>query len=314
MPPLAAHLVSDRGFYSHHGLYVGDGKVIHYSGLSDGLSAGPVCRTTLEDFCNGKGYSVRPHSSAKLEPEEIVHRAESRLEESKYNLAFNNCEHFVNWCIDKQNSSEQVTTVVKWSVNAGRSAVSVLKTGPGPAVATSAAECGKSLKAYLAGDISGEKLLEDMSSSVISTSAMTYYAGLGQMAIPVPVAGALIGAGIGLFVGSTLNQSGLLALGEAPVVAAARRRREEIEELCEKLATSIRESRLELEKQLDIHFGRQASVLAQQFDLLATTEVADVDKHTQALETIAGEMNVALQFSGFSEFKTFMASDEAFEL
>ncbi|EFL5564207.1 hydrolase, partial [Escherichia coli] len=30
---LGAHLSSDRPGYTHHGIYVGNGKVIHYSGL-----------------------------------------------------------------------------------------------------------------------------------------------------------------------------------------------------------------------------------------------------------------------------------------
>ena len=36
-PPLAAHLVTPRTLYSHHGIYVGGGRVIHYSGITYGL-------------------------------------------------------------------------------------------------------------------------------------------------------------------------------------------------------------------------------------------------------------------------------------
>lgn len=41
MPKKGDHLKSSRGLYTHHGIYVGDGNVIHYSGLSDGIQSGP---------------------------------------------------------------------------------------------------------------------------------------------------------------------------------------------------------------------------------------------------------------------------------
>ncbi|WP_206171903.1 lecithin retinol acyltransferase family protein [Thiorhodococcus mannitoliphagus] len=40
--PLGAHLISPRGGYTHHGIYVGDGHVVHYSGLAAGRTSGPV--------------------------------------------------------------------------------------------------------------------------------------------------------------------------------------------------------------------------------------------------------------------------------
>ena len=44
------HLVSARRFITHHGIYVGDGQVIHYAGLTSGLQGGPVKVSPLEDF------------------------------------------------------------------------------------------------------------------------------------------------------------------------------------------------------------------------------------------------------------------------
>src|SRR5262245_59687729 len=47
-PPLAAHLVTPRALYTHHGIYVGNGRVIHYAGLAHGLRRGPVEEVSLE--------------------------------------------------------------------------------------------------------------------------------------------------------------------------------------------------------------------------------------------------------------------------
>src|SRR5690349_5421032 len=41
-PPLAAHLVTPRRGYTHHGLYVGQGRIIHYAGLAGRLRRGVV--------------------------------------------------------------------------------------------------------------------------------------------------------------------------------------------------------------------------------------------------------------------------------
>src|SRR5882762_7929917 len=46
-PALGAHLVTPRGAYSHHGIYVGKGKVVHYAGLARSLHRGPVEEVTM---------------------------------------------------------------------------------------------------------------------------------------------------------------------------------------------------------------------------------------------------------------------------
>lgn len=45
-------------------------------------------------------------------PARSVARARSRLGESRYSLVFNNCEHFVNWCIEGESRSQQVEAVL----------------------------------------------------------------------------------------------------------------------------------------------------------------------------------------------------------
>ncbi|ELK22488.1 hypothetical protein AF6_0791 [Anoxybacillus flavithermus TNO-09.006] len=91
---LADHLIAKRigkriG-YTHHGLYIGNNQVIHYS-------EGEVRIDSLEDFKKDCEMGV-VDSVATYSKEEIISRAYSRLGEKRYNLVFNNCEHFVNWC------------------------------------------------------------------------------------------------------------------------------------------------------------------------------------------------------------------------
>lgn len=108
MPQIGDHLKSSRGFYSHHGLYVGDEVVVHYSGLSDGIQSGPIEEVSLKEFCNGKGFEVIPHADRRYSRAESAKRARTRLGEEAYSVTGNNCEHFVNWCIDGNHTSGQV--------------------------------------------------------------------------------------------------------------------------------------------------------------------------------------------------------------
>src|SRR5262245_37270860 len=103
-----AHLVTPRGWYQHHGIYVGDGRVVHYAGYCHGLHTGPVEEVGLEQFCAGEGFAVRVHAESRYTPNEIVERARSRIGEERYHLLANNCEHFCEWAIMGRSSSVQV--------------------------------------------------------------------------------------------------------------------------------------------------------------------------------------------------------------
>lgn len=83
--------------YSHHGIYIGDGKVMHYSGPSDNAKIRIV---TLEEFAKGQTVIIVPkyESALLVSREEAVSRAWRRYGEKNYNLMLNNCENFVRWC------------------------------------------------------------------------------------------------------------------------------------------------------------------------------------------------------------------------
>lgn len=63
-PPVGAHLVTRRHGYLHHGIYVGDGNVIHYAGWSRHLSGGAVEVVTLDGFRAGFELAVIRHARA----------------------------------------------------------------------------------------------------------------------------------------------------------------------------------------------------------------------------------------------------------
>lgn len=107
-PPLGAHLVTPRLGYTHHGIYVGAGRVVHYAGLSGALLRGPVEEVPLALFARGRPVAIKRNADARYSPEEIVARARSRLGENGYRVTTNNCEHLCEWCVAGEARSEQV--------------------------------------------------------------------------------------------------------------------------------------------------------------------------------------------------------------
>jgi Lecithin retinol acyltransferase len=115
--PLGSHVVTPRRGYVHHGIYVGDGKVVHYAGLAHGLRRGPVEEISLARFANGYPVCVRSDASLEFDHWEIIRRARSRVGEDHYRLLTNNCEHFCEWCLYGVHRSYQVE---EWLVHPAR--------------------------------------------------------------------------------------------------------------------------------------------------------------------------------------------------
>jgi len=106
--PIGAHLLTPRRGYTHHGIYVGDGKVVHYAGLCRALVRGPVEEVSTEEFADGQTVHVKIGDAVLYSAAAIVERARSRLGENRYRLTTNNCEHFCEWCLRGESRSEQV--------------------------------------------------------------------------------------------------------------------------------------------------------------------------------------------------------------
>jgi Lecithin retinol acyltransferase len=107
-PPIGAHIVTPRRGYTHHGIYVGEGRVVQYGGFSRGLRRGPVEEVSLSQFALGREIRVRSEESRYFDPKEVICRARLRLGENRYHPLKNNCEHFCEWCVRGEPRSYQV--------------------------------------------------------------------------------------------------------------------------------------------------------------------------------------------------------------
>lgn len=118
------HIYINCGAYTHHGIDCGDGTAIHYTGE---MLQGVISRTSMDAFTFGNVVFVRQYDIYDLS-DIVILRAESRLNEDKYNLIFNNCEHFATWCKTGKHDSEQVNRVATTMASAIKFGASVVGT------------------------------------------------------------------------------------------------------------------------------------------------------------------------------------------
>lgn len=117
--PLGTHLVSDCGIYEHHGIYAGNGRVIHHPGWRTHIrfySKMPIEETSIKKFHEGNILKAVYYRSPKFNPQKVIERAQSQMKKDNYSLIFNNCEHFATWCIYDEKISTQVIKVGKENV------------------------------------------------------------------------------------------------------------------------------------------------------------------------------------------------------
>ena len=87
----------------HHGIDLGDGTVAHY------LEGREILRSPRLEFSRGQPITAVPYAPADCSPAGVtLRRAMGRLGEQRYNLLFNNCEHFAHWCKTGRHRSSQV--------------------------------------------------------------------------------------------------------------------------------------------------------------------------------------------------------------
>ena len=112
--------VRRNGLYSHHGIYVGDDRVIEFGGDWRNKPAARIREVSLEEFAQGLPAEIvkhdRPPRLAQWMPTtlpatECIERARflaSTATPGRYNLIGHNCEHAATWCATGFPESHQI--------------------------------------------------------------------------------------------------------------------------------------------------------------------------------------------------------------
>ena len=97
--------------YSHHGIYAGEGNVIHFKGADKEKRNPVVVITDMDNFLKF-GKLRRRNYKRRLPHYDTLRIARAHLSNKRYSLAFNNCEHFAAYCATGKKKSAQVRRVI----------------------------------------------------------------------------------------------------------------------------------------------------------------------------------------------------------
>ena len=102
-----------RSGYYHHGIYIGNGEIVHFDGSPNEQDAAAVRvrRTGMEEFLRGGLPELRIYGRAERKllraADEIAAAALSAVGRGGYDYRTNNCEHFSNECAFGEHYSRQ---------------------------------------------------------------------------------------------------------------------------------------------------------------------------------------------------------------
>ena len=98
-------------FYSHHGIYAGNGQVLHFKGAVREKQDPTVIISDMATFLNDGRLQKRSYDR-RLPRAETLQLARAHLAQKGYSLVFNNCEHFATYCATGKKKSTQVHRII----------------------------------------------------------------------------------------------------------------------------------------------------------------------------------------------------------
>ncbi len=136
------HIKVQRFGYWHHGIDLGEERVIHFCGELGQKSNAQIKVSTLDDFLMNGKLCIVEYSSC-FDAETVITSAESLLGQKDYSLFFNNCEHFARYCKIGEKKSEQVDAAVT-GISAGSAVTGVSTIGATTVVSVAGTVAGLS--------------------------------------------------------------------------------------------------------------------------------------------------------------------------
>ena len=187
---------------------------------------------------------------------------------------------------------------------------SLSATGLPATIMTTCLATGKSVTRYANGEIDGTELLQEMHLTVSGTLSASMFTMIGQLAIPVPVLGGLIGGMIGYALTNTFYQSFFDVLKEAKVSAEQR-------VIIEMKCKAAKELSYAYQKRMKKIFTEKLARLDHDsramFTILENPDIS-ADDFCVGMNKFAQSLGKELSINSFDEFDQMMLSNEPFKL
>lgn len=179
-------------------------------------------------------------------------------------------------------------------------------------IVTVSVETTKSFYGYFKGDIDAVQLAQNLGEKGTGLANSALFAAATQAIIPIPVVGAMIGGMLGYMLNSMFYQGVMDSLKEAKIQRIERMR---IEAECEFLLSEILNYRKEMEEIIERYFSEHLGFFNESFNGLdKALGLNDTNGVILAANEITRKLGSKTQFETFAEFKTFMNSEEKFNL
>lgn len=179
-------------------------------------------------------------------------------------------------------------------------------------IVTVSIETIKSFYSYFKGDIDAVQLAQNLGEKGTGLTNSALFAAATQAIIPIPVVGAMIGGILGYTLNSMFYQGVMDSLKEAKIQRIERMR---IEAECEFLLSEILNYRKEMEEIIERYFSEYLGFFNESFNGLdRALGLNDANGVILAANEITRKLGSKTQFETFAEFKTFMSSEEKFNL
>lgn len=185
---------------------------------------------------------------------------------------------------------------------------SLSKTNLPSQIAVAALETGKTMKKFICGEIDGTECMIELGEKGTGMIASSYGAIAGQVLIPIPVVGGMIGSMVGYaFASSYYN--GLVGLMQNRKLAHEERIRIEAE--CKETLEAIRSYRREVEKIAEAYFADHKRVFDTAFGTISQAlQTGDADGVIAGANMITEKLGGEVQYKNMKEFDEFMNDED----
>ena len=173
-------------------------------------------------------------------------------------------------------------------------------------------ETSQSISRLFNGEIDGTEFLHEIGQKGSSMLASAAGAGVGQIVIPIPVLGGLVGGMIGYSMSSAYYSSLLMVLSEAKL---AREYRELVEIECKNAIISIRNYRSEVNHLIDSYISDYRETFENALNEINTAyRFSDINKAILASNIITNKMGKEALFEDMDDFQRIMESNTNIKL
>jgi len=170
----------------------------------------------------------------------------------------------------------------------------------------------KTMKRYFNGEIDGTQCLEDLGEQGTGMIASSLFTVIGQVAIPIPVVGGLIGSMAGYALSSATYGVLMSSLKEAKI---AREERIAVEKACEEHKKMIREYRAQLDSIIEEYLSDRMEIFNDSFSgIKESLAIGDVDLLIESANSITDTLGGKKPFETMDDFNSKMLLGETFTL